>query len=76
MNRKLLLIKTIHTVIWVFFVLVIGYILYASIAGKLDFYLYAAIVLIVLEGIILLVFQWRCLSPCWAINIPIIRDGL
>ncbi|PKM93505.1 MAG: hypothetical protein CVU84_15105 [Firmicutes bacterium HGW-Firmicutes-1] len=60
MNKKLFYIKTIHTIIWLFFVFVIGYILYASITNKMDVLLFVAIGLVVLELIVLIIFKWRC----------------
>lgn len=35
-NRRLILIKLIHTLIWIFFNIVIFYLLYAVIINKLD----------------------------------------
>ena len=60
MNRRLFWIKLVHTVIWLFFVSVIAYILYAGIFDKIDLYLFIAVGLVFLEGIILLIFQQRC----------------
>ncbi|MCX7923104.1 MAG: hypothetical protein N3B21_14000 [Clostridia bacterium] len=60
MGKKLLLIKLIHTVIWLFYVVLIGYILYASICNMINLYLFIAIGFVVLEGLILLIFKWRC----------------
>ena len=47
MRKKLLCIKLIHTIIWMFFVLVIFYILFAGIFDKLNIYVFIAIGLIV-----------------------------
>lgn len=60
MNKKLLLIKLLHTVIWAFFVVVIFYIVYAGMFDKINVLTFIAIGLVVLEGIILLIFKWRC----------------
>lgn len=60
MDKKLLYLKIAHTVVWAFYVSVIGYIIYAGIVNRIDGYLYTAIGLVVLEGIILLAFKWRC----------------
>jgi hypothetical protein len=59
-KRKLTTIKTLHTIIWAFFVLAIVYILYSGIANKVNAFTWIGIVLIVIEGIILLVNGWRC----------------
>ena len=60
MGKKLFLIKLIHTIIWLFYVFIIGYILYASIRNIINSYLFIAIGFVVLEGIILLIFKWKC----------------
>ena len=60
MNRKLLCIKLLHTVIWAFYVFVIFYILYSGIFNKINAFTFVSIGLVVLEGIILLIFKWRC----------------
>lgn len=57
---KLVLIKTLHTVIWVFFNVVIFYLLYAVVVNKIDKWVWICISLIVLEGITLLVFKSLC----------------
>ena len=59
-NLKLGLVKVIHTIIWVFFNLVIFYLLYAVVADKIDKWVWICISLILLEGVILLVFKNIC----------------
>ena len=59
-NTKLILIKVIHTLIWIFFNFVIFYMLYAAIANKIDVWLWIGYGLIVLEGIALLTFKLQC----------------
>jgi len=59
-NVKLILIKTIHTIIWLFFNVVIFYLLYAVIINKIDKWIWICIGLIVLEGMILLIFKNVC----------------
>ncbi len=59
-NNKLILIKTLHTIIWVFFNAVIFYMAYAVIVNKIDKYIWMGIGCIVLEWIVLLIFKWRC----------------
>ena len=59
-NVKIILIKTIHTIIWLFFNVVIFYLLYAVIVNKIDKWIWICIGLIVLEGIILIVFKSVC----------------
>ena len=63
-NDKLVLIKLLHTLIWIFFVVVIGYVVYAGVANRIDGLVWYAIGLVVIEGIILVVNKRRCpLTP-------------
>jgi hypothetical protein len=59
-QTKLILIKTLHTTIWLFFNVVIFYFVYAAIMGKIDFWIWLCLALIVLEGIVLLIFKSIC----------------
>ncbi len=59
-KTQLRLIKGIHTVIWVFFNVVIFYMLYAAIADKLDHWLWLGYGFVCLEGLVLLGFKSRC----------------
>jgi hypothetical protein len=59
-DSKLKLIKTVHTVIWICFNVVIFYMLYAAIVNKLDVWLWLGYGLILLEGITLVVFKSFC----------------
>ena len=59
-DAKLLFIKALHTVVWAFFVAVIGYVLYCGIANKLTRYTWLAAGLVVGEGVVLLLFQRHC----------------
>jgi hypothetical protein len=59
-DAKLILIKTIHTLIWVFFNFVIFYMLYAAITNQLGMWLWLGFGLIFLEGITLLIFKLSC----------------
>jgi len=62
MNRthNLLAIKLIHTLIWVFFVVVIFYVLYSGIYDKVTTYTWIGIGLVLVEGLVLLVFKMFC----------------
>ena len=57
---KLLTIKIVHTVIWLFFVLVIFYVLYSGIANKVTKYTWIGIALVLVEGLTLLIFRMFC----------------
>lgn len=59
-NNKLLFIKSVHTVIWLFFNVVIFYLLYAAITDKIDMWVWACISLVLLEGLVLLTFKMFC----------------
>ena len=59
-SSKLILIKMIHTVIWIFFNVVIFYLFYAVIAGKIDKWIWIGLGLFLLEGLVLLVFKMKC----------------
>ena len=57
---KLFSVKLAHTLIWAFFVTVIGYILYCGLANDISQRTWMAAGLVVLEGLVLLVFGGRC----------------
>ncbi len=59
-TTKLLAIKLIHTLIWLFFIVVIFYILYSGIFNKMNIYTWIGIGLIFAEGIVLLIFKMFC----------------
>ncbi len=59
-ESKLLFIKALHTVVWAFFVAVIGYVLYCGIANRITRYTWVASGLVVGEGVVLLLFQRHC----------------
>jgi len=58
--NNLLLIKSIHTLIWVFYNVVIFYLLYAVIINKIDLWIWICIGLVVLEGLVLVAFKMFC----------------
>lgn len=60
MSKRLFFTKLAHTAIWVFYALVFSYILYAGVWGELDSRLLVAVGLVVLEGIVLISFGWKC----------------
>ena len=60
MSKKLFYIKLMHTIIWVFYVLIISYILFAGIFNKVNVYTWIAIGSVVFEGIILIIFKGKC----------------
>jgi hypothetical protein len=60
MCKKLFYLKLMHTIIWFFYVLIISYIFYAGIYNKINLYLWIAIGLVIIEGIILIIFKGKC----------------
>lgn len=59
-QSRLLLIKTIHTLIWGFFVGAIGYVFYSGVADHVTGYTWLASGLVVGEGLVLLLFKNQC----------------
>lgn len=59
-SNRLLFIKLTHTLIWLFFVAVIFYILYSGITNQINIYTWIGIGIIIMEGIVLLVFKMFC----------------
>lgn len=62
MNKanKLLAIKMIHTLIWLFFVSIIFYVLYSGFANYINALTWISIGLVIGEGIVLLIFKMYC----------------
>ena len=59
-ETKLILVKLLHTLVWLFFNVVIFYMLYAVISNKIDIWLWIGYGLVLLEGIVLLIFRFFC----------------
>lgn len=59
-SGKLFVIKLLHSIIWLFFVTVIFYILYSGIANEISTLTWIAIGLVIGEGIVLLTFNMFC----------------
>jgi len=59
-DTKLVLVKAIHTLIWIFFNVVIFYMLYAVLQNKIDRWLWIGYGLVLLEGLTLLLFKFFC----------------
>ncbi len=57
---KLTLLKSLHTLIWIFFNVVIFYVVYAVLVNKIDRRVWICLGLIALEGVVLLVFKSLC----------------
>jgi hypothetical protein len=59
-SEKLTAVKTVHTLIWLFFVAAIFYILNSGISNKITVYTWIAIALIIAEGVVLVLFKMFC----------------
>lgn len=59
-NDKLIWIKSLHTLIWVFYNVVIFYFLYAVIVNKIDIWVWVCIGLVCFEGIVLAIYRMKC----------------
>jgi len=65
-QAKLTLIKIMHTIVWIFFNVVIFYMLYAVSTNKIDKWLWIGYGLILLEGLTLLLCKMYCPLTLWA----------
>ena len=66
-QRSLLLIKWLHTIVWLFYNIVIAYLFYAIVLkNKIDIWVWVCIALFAIEGIILVVFKMICPLTIWA----------
>ena len=59
-SNKLTVVKVVHTLIWLFFVAAIFYILYSGISNKITITTWIAIGLIIAEGVVLVMFRMFC----------------
>jgi hypothetical protein len=58
--QKLFLVKLLHTLIWIFFNVVIFYLLYAVIVNRIDEWVWICLGAILVEGLVLLLFKTVC----------------
>lgn len=59
-THKLLTIKLVHTIVWLFFVSIIFYVVYSGVTNDITFFTWIAIGLVLAEGIVLLIFKMFC----------------
>jgi hypothetical protein len=59
-ETKLVIVKIIHTLVWIFFNIVIFNMLYLVILNKLDTWLWLGYGLFILEGFTLFIFKCSC----------------
>lgn len=60
MMSRLVLIKTVHTIIWAVLAAATLYIVYSGYTNKLTPLLWFCVGLIVFEGLVLLINKWSC----------------
>lgn len=58
--QKLILIKTLHTLVWIFFVSLIFYIVYSGITDRITTFTWISVAFVIAEGLVLLVFRMFC----------------
>ncbi len=59
-NQKLILIKITHTIIWVFFNLILAYLFYAVLLNRIDHKFWIGIGIIIFECLLLIALKWTC----------------
>ncbi|MBP6575270.1 MAG: hypothetical protein KA230_12525 [Flavobacteriales bacterium] len=59
-RQKLIAIKLLHTAVWLFMNVVIFYVLYAVLTGRIDRWLWIGLSVIGLECLVLLIFKMAC----------------
>ena len=57
---KLILIKSIHTIIWIVFVMIIVFILWSGISSNISGYSWMAVGVVLAEMLILVIFKGSC----------------
>lgn len=58
--HKLLTIKLLHTLVWLFFVGLIFYVVWSGVTNNISFFTWIAIGLVLAEGLVLLIFKMFC----------------
>jgi hypothetical protein len=65
-HKMLILIKLLHTAIWIFFNIVLIYLFYAAFSDRIDYLFWLGIGAFLMEFIILLMYKWSCPLTFWA----------
>lgn len=60
MRKELLIIKLLHTAIWVVLASTVGYVLWSGVTGNISTYSWWAVAVIIIEGFVLLLFGGSC----------------
>lgn len=58
--QQLRAIKFVHSLIWVFMVTVIFYVVYCGIFNTVNLYTWISIAIVLIEGLVLLLFKMSC----------------
>jgi hypothetical protein len=59
-QTKLLFIKSIHTLVWLMFVIIIAFILWSGFTANISVYSWLAVAAVTGEGLVLLLFKGSC----------------
>ena len=59
-HQKLLFIKLLHTIIWLFFNLILVYLFYAAITNSVDHRFWIGVGIIAVECLLLMALHWTC----------------
>ena len=65
-HQSLILIKSLHTLVWVFFNVVLVYLYYAVLMDQIGILFWLGIGAFALEFVILLIYGWSCPLTYWA----------
>lgn len=65
---KLVLIKSIHTLIWIVMVCIIAYVVYSGVSGDITVYSWLSVATVIAEGLVLWMFKGKCPLTVWARN--------
>ena len=63
---KLILIKSIHTAVWVFFNALLAYLFYAVFTDQIGLWFWLGIAAYFIEFVVLLLYGWNCPLTFWA----------
>lgn len=60
MQRRLFMIKLIHTIIWSVYAFIIFYLFFAALSNQISLWVWIGIGMVLIEGLVLLVYNWTC----------------
>lgn len=60
MVSRLVIIKVLHSLIWLLYVFVIFWIWYSAIINTINIFTWICIGLVLFEGLVLLIYRWKC----------------